>query len=66
MIDAWECLVFDAKNQLTEIGIQSFFLSVKLLIVTFMKVIETEVTEKYQFDKRVEPFSKQTSGNFRL
>ena len=31
-----------------------------------MKVIEPEVTEKQHFDKRVEPFSKQTSGIFRL
>ena len=41
---------FDAKNQPTEIWIDSFFLSVKMPIATFMEETKPVVTEKHLFD----------------
>ena len=49
---------FDAKNKLTELLIQSFFLSERLLIVTLMKEIETVVTQKHHFDNRDQSFQE--------
>ena len=55
-LDSWECSDFDAKDQRTEFYIESFFLSVRLLIVTLLKEIKTVVTQKHNFDKRDESF----------
>ena len=49
-IDSWECPDFDSKNQLTENVIESFFPSLRLLIVTLMEGIKPVVTEKHYFD----------------
>ena len=44
---SWECPDFLAKNQMTELWIESFSLSVRGLLVTVMKEIKTAVTEKH-------------------
>ena len=43
--------VFDAKNQPTEIWIESFFPGARLPNVTLMKEIKSLVTEKHHFEK---------------
>ena len=41
---------------MSEIGIESFSLSVRLLIVAFMKEIKPVITEKQHFEIRDQPF----------
>ena len=52
----WESPDFDAKNQLTEIGLESFSPSVRFLIVIFMKENKPVITEKHHSHKRDETF----------
>ena len=46
--------VFDAKNKMTEVRIESICPSAKLLIVIFMKQVKLIVTENHHFDEREE------------
>ena len=52
------------QKKLTKIPMKSFSLSLKLLIVSLMKEIKTEVTEKHQSDNRDESFL--VTGKFGL
>ena len=44
------------KNEMTDIPIESFSLSTKLLMVTLMKEVKTVVTEKHHYDNRDDSF----------
>ena len=58
-----ECRDFDAKNQLTVIWNESFFLRARMLIVTLVKELKPVVTEKHHFDNRDESFVITTFWN---
>ena len=53
------------KNQIKEISNEFFSVSVRLLILAFMKEIKTAVTDKHQFDGRDESFLVKTFRKFR-
>ena len=57
----WECLNFDALNQLGELPTKSYLLGVRFLIVTFMKEIKPVFTEKYHFGNRDESILRTLS-----